>query len=93
MFFLIKLTTQKVECEVIRFNKAIDASTLETLPDQDFIAKNDVAELTLRTRQPIAFDLFNTIAETGRFVLVDEYDVCGGGIITGFTPLSEIDRI
>ncbi|MCH7651744.1 MAG: adenylyl-sulfate kinase, partial [Nitrospinae bacterium] len=56
-------------------------------------AKNDVAELTLRTRQPIAFDLFNTIAETGRFVLVDEYDVCGGGIITGFTPLSEIDRI
>jgi bifunctional enzyme CysN/CysC len=90
--YLIKLTTQNVECEVIKFNKAIDASTLETLPDQDFIAKNDVAELTLRTRQPIAFDLFNTIAETGRFVLVDEYDVCGGGIITGFTPLSEIDR-
>ncbi len=91
--YLIKLTTQNVECEVAKFNKAIDASTLETLPDQDFIAKNDVAELTLRTRQPIAFDLFNTIAETGRFVLVDEYDVCGGGIITGFTPLSEIDRL
>ena len=90
--YLIKLTTQNVECEVAKFNKAIDTSTLETLPDQDFIAKNDVAELTLRTRQPIAFDLFNTIAETGRFVLVDEYDVCGGGIITGFTPLSEIDR-
>ena len=90
--YLIKLTTQNVECEVARFNKAIDASTLEPLPDQDYIAKNDVAELTLRTRQPIAFDLFNTIAETGRFVLVDEYDVCGGGIITGFTPLSEIDR-
>ena len=90
--YLIKLATQNVECEVARFNKAIDASTLETLPDQDYIAKNDVAELTLRTRQPIAFDLFNNIAETGRFVLVDEYDVCGGGIITGFTPLSEIDR-
>ena len=90
--YLLKLTTQNVECEVVQFNKAIDASTLETLPDQDFIAKNDVAELTLRARQPVAFDLFNTIAETGRFVLVDEYDVCGGGIITGYTPLSEIDR-
>ncbi len=90
--YLIKLATQNVECEVARFNKAIDASTLEPLPDQDYIAKNDVAELTLRTRQPIAFDLFTSIAETGRFVLVDEYDVCGGGIITGFTPLSEIDR-
>ena len=90
--YLIKLATQNVECEVAKFNKAIDASTLETLPDQDFIAKNDVAELTLRTRQPITFDLFNDIPETGRFVLVDEYDVCGGGIITGFTPLSEIDK-
>ena len=28
-----------------------------------------------------------------RFVLVDEYDVCGGGIITSFTPLSEVDRL
>ncbi len=91
--YLMKLTTQNVECEVVEFNKAIDASTLETLPDQDFIAKNDVAELTLRTRTPVAFDLFGDIAQTGRFVLVDEYDVCGGGIITHFTPLEEVDRI
>ncbi len=93
MTYQIKLTTQNVECEVVEFKKAIDASTLETLPDQNFIAKNDVAELTLKTRQPIALDIFNDISETGRFVLVDEYDVCGGGIITGFTPLDEVDRI
>ncbi len=93
MTYQIKLTTQNVECEVVEFKKAIDASTLETLPDQNFIAKNDVAELTLKTRQPIALDIFNDIAGTGRFVLVDEYDVCGGGIITGFTPLEEVDRI
>lgn len=91
--YLLKLGTQNVECEVVDFKKAIDASTLETLPDQNYIAKNDVAELTFRTRQPIAFDLFTDIAETGRFVLVDEYDVCGGGIITSFTPLSEVDRL
>ena len=56
--FIIKLNTQEVECEVQEFKKAIDASTLETLSNQDYIAKNDVAELTLKTRSPVAFDLF-----------------------------------
>ncbi len=91
--YSLKLTTQNVECEVAEFNRAIDASTLETLTDQDYINRNDVAELVLKTRQPVAFDLFGTVAETGRFVLVDEYDVCGGGIITHYTPLTELDRL
>ena len=91
--FIIKLNTQEVECEVVEFKKAIDASTLETLTNQDYIAKNDVAELTLRTRNPVAFDLFGSIATTGRFVLVDEYDVCGGGIITTYTPATKSDKL
>jgi len=91
--FTIKLNTQEVECEVVEFKKAIDASTLETLSNQDYIAKNDVAELTLRTRNPVAFDLFGSIANTGRFVLVDEYDVCGGGIITTYTPATKSDKL
>jgi bifunctional enzyme CysN/CysC len=91
--FVIKLNTQEVECEVVEFKKAIDASTLETLTHQDYIAKNDVAELTLRTRNPVAFDLFGSMATTGRFVLVDEYDVCGGGIITTYTPATKEDKL
>ena len=91
--FIIKLNTQEVECEVQEFKKAIDASTLETLSNQDYIAKNDVAELTLKTRSPVAFDLFGSIATTGRFVLVDQYDVCGGGIITTYTPTTKEDKL
>ncbi len=91
--FIIKLNTQEVECEVQEFKKAIDASTLETLSNQDYIAKNDVAELTLKTRSPVAFDLFGSIATTGRFVLVDQYDVCGGGIITTYTPKTKEDKL
>ena len=36
--FILKLNTQEVECEVQEFKKAIDASTLETLSNQDYIA-------------------------------------------------------
>ena len=91
--FTLKLNTQEIECEVLEFKKAIDASTLETLTNQDYIAKNDVAELTLKTRTPVAFDLFGSIATTGRFVLVDEFDVCGGGIITTYTPATKSDKL
>jgi bifunctional enzyme CysN/CysC len=41
----------------------------------------------------MAFDLFGTSATTGRFVMVDEYDVCGGGIITTYTPTNKEDKI
>ncbi|MFO0766664.1 MAG: adenylyl-sulfate kinase [Nitrospiraceae bacterium] len=44
--------------------------------------KNQVAELTLRVKAPIAFDLSSSFESTGRFVLVDDYDIAGGGIIT-----------
>jgi len=90
--YTLKLTTQEVPCEIVEFKKVVDASTLETLEGQEFLAKNDVAEVTLRTVTPVTFDLFGSIPTTGRFVLVDEYDVCGGGIITTYTP-SKSDRL
>ena len=31
--------------------------------------------------KPVAFDLVGEIAQTGRFVLVDNYEIAGGGII------------
>ncbi|MBI5427804.1 MAG: adenylyl-sulfate kinase [Nitrospinae bacterium] len=91
--YTLKLTTQEVVCEIVGFRKVIDASTLETLGDQDYLVKNDVAELTIKTRQPVVFDQFGVIAETGRFVLVDDYDVCGGGIITTYSPTAKKDKL
>ena len=90
--YTLKLTTQEVPCEVVEFKKVTDASTLETLKGQEYLAKNDVAEVTLRTSTPVVFDLFGSIPTTGRFVLVDGYDVCGGGIITTYTP-NKTDRL
>ncbi|KMP11028.1 adenylylsulfate kinase [Candidatus Nitromaritima sp. SCGC AAA799-C22] len=91
--YTLKLTTQEVPCEVVEFKKVMDASTLETLEGQEFVAKNDVAEVTLRTPYPVVFDLFGSIPTTGRFVLVDEYDVCGGGIIITYIPSNKTDKL
>ena len=82
--YKLKLTTQEVECEVKSIGKIIDASTLaDVTSGRDCIARNDVAELTLRTRLPVALDEHQQITTTGRFVLVDGREVSGGGIISG----------
>lgn len=82
--YKLKLATQEVECEIISVNRVIDASTLENIENADQVETNDVAEVTIKTKEKISFDEFKKNQNTGRFVIVDGYDVCGGGIISGF---------
>jgi bifunctional enzyme CysN/CysC len=77
----LKLTTTEIECQIQSIEKLIDASTLAE-KKQDYIARNDVAEITIRTKSPIAFDNYDRIIPTGRFVIVDKHMVCGGGVIS-----------
>ena len=84
--YKLKLATQEVECHIESIQKVIDASTLETLnrpASQSYVARHEVGEVTLHTRKPIAFDIHADIVPTGRFVIVDGFDVAGGGIIAG----------
>lgn len=80
--YQIKLTTQEIECKVKNVIRVINSSTLdEVSKDHHEVAKNEVAELELEFKKDIVFDPFNEIQETGRFVLVDNKRVSGGGII------------
>jgi bifunctional enzyme CysN/CysC len=83
--YRIKLATQEVECEIEAIERVIDSSTLETISRKEdkeiFVGRNEVAELTIRTKRPVAFDAHSEIIATGRFVIVDGLEVAGGGII------------
>ena len=80
--YLLRLATKEVACEVSAIHRIIDTTDLGQPQAGDVVSKNQVAELTLRMKSPIAFDLSSSFEATGRFVLVDEYDIAGGGIIT-----------
>ena len=80
--YALRLATREVECEVETIHRIIDAGDLDARQTQTTVGKNEVAELTIRTKLPLAFDLYSDFEATGRFVLVDQYDVSGGGIIT-----------
>jgi bifunctional enzyme CysN/CysC len=77
----LKLASTEVECHIQSIEKIIDASTLAE-KKQDHIARNDVAEITVRTKSAIAFDNYDRIVPTGRFVIVDKHMVSGGGVIS-----------
>jgi len=81
--YKLKLATQEVECEVYAITKVIDATTLENIEHASCAKTNDVAEVRIKTKGKICFDEFKNNQTTGRFVIVDGYDVCGGGIVTG----------
>ncbi|QPD05816.1 MAG: Sulfate adenylyltransferase subunit 1 [Candidatus Nitrospira kreftii] len=80
--YLLRVATKEVDCEVALIHRIIDTMDLAQQQGSSTVNKNQVAELTLRTKAPIAFDLSASFEATGRFVLVDEYDIAGGGIIT-----------
>jgi bifunctional enzyme CysN/CysC len=79
----LKLTTQELDAEIVSIEKLIDASTLDVISDRQHIARNDVAEVTVQTRGALVFDNHERNSILGRFVLVDNRQVAGGGILFG----------
>lgn len=79
--YKIKLATEEVEGEIEDIVRVIDASSLDSNKENVKVNLNDVAEVIVNTNENIAFDVFSDISYTGRFVIVDGYDVAGGGII------------
>ncbi len=80
--YTLRLATREVDCQAAIIHRIVDASDLALQQGGSTVGRNQVAEVTLRTKAPISFDLSSAFETTGRFVLVDEYDIAGGGIIT-----------
>ena len=79
--YKLKLGTERTPVYLKQVDKVLDASTLE-VTQRGWVGRHEVAECVLETHRPLACDLADTMPETGRFVLVDGYDISGGGIIT-----------
>lgn len=81
-FYKLKLHTAALPVRIHKLLKVIDASELDGELDKTSIGRHDVADVILETTDPVAFDLSGQMEATGRFVIVDGYEIAGGGIIT-----------
>lgn len=78
--YMLKLGTAKIGVQLEQAVKVIDASTLRPL-EKELIEKHDVAECILQLDRDVAFDLPENLVQTSRFVIVDHYEISGGGIL------------
>lgn len=79
--YVFKLGTARVACRLEEVHRVIDASNLAASEARERIERHEVAECTLKLNRAVAFDTTDQLAATSRFVLVDDYEIRGGGIV------------
>ncbi len=84
--YVLKLGTARVIARVEEITRVIDASNLSASDAKQRIDRHDVADCILKLNKALAFDLADEIAATSRFVLVDNYEIRGGGIVREALP-------
>jgi bifunctional enzyme CysN/CysC len=84
--YTLKLGCARIPVRVEAINRVMDASTLAAVESAEHVGRNDVAECVLKLGRAIAFDLAADVPETGRFVLVEDFEIRGGGIIREALP-------
>jgi bifunctional enzyme CysN/CysC len=83
-FYDLRLATQDVKCQIVSIEQVTDSSTLETRSDgREQLERNEIGRLTIQTRSPLVIDNHDRVPNLGRFVIVDDGQICGGGTIFG----------
>ena len=79
--YLLKLGSARVPMRVETIHRVLDASSLAVDEHKGQVDRHEVAECTLKTSRAIACDLASDLAITSRFVIVDDFEISGGGIV------------
>lgn len=82
--YWIKHTTREARCIISQVNYKIDINRVEKNITDKQIGLNEIAEVSLRTTQPLFYDSYRKNRITGSLILIDEgtnETVCAGMII------------
>jgi bifunctional enzyme CysN/CysC len=79
--YKLKINSLKTSVYLKKIINILDATDLSTESNKNQIDRHDVAECIIETIKPFSFDIASEIKQCSRFVIVDEYEIAGGGII------------
>jgi bifunctional enzyme CysN/CysC len=83
--YKLKLNSAQVAAELTEIRQVLDASALSSTR-KECVDRHDVAECVFETVKPVAFDLTSELETTARFVIVDQFEIAGAGIILESLP-------
>ncbi len=87
--YKLKLATARTSFKLVEVKSVLDASDLSSNLNKQQVDRHDVAECILETVKPIAYDIIDESEQTGRLVIVDNYEIAGGGIIQDYLESDE----
>jgi sulfate adenylyltransferase subunit 1 (EFTu-like GTPase family) len=70
--YAIKHATRWTRCKVKSVSAIVDMQSCTAQDPSRPVAMNDIAQIELKTMQPLVFDFYQDNRETGNFILVDE---------------------
>ncbi|HMA93743.1 MAG TPA: GTP-binding protein [Polyangiaceae bacterium] len=79
--YVLKIGAAKVPVELREVKRVVDASELASETTKTQLDRHDVGEVVLETTRPFACDVARTLASTGRFVIVDHFEIAGCGVV------------
>ena len=79
--YVLKLGTARRTVCVEAIYRVMAATDLSERAQPTDIARHEIAECTLGLDRALAFDIASELPATSRFVIVDGYEICGGGIV------------
>lgn len=78
--YTLKIGANKVKTKKIFLERILDIATLNS-PQKKVLKKYQAAECTIHLSKKIAYDTKDTSIDTSRFVLINNHEIAGGGII------------
>ncbi len=79
--YKLKIGTQSTIARIEKIESVLHTADLTDNTDTDFVRKHEAAKCVIVTKNEIPFDLVDQNIYTSRLVLVNNYDIAGGGII------------
>jgi sulfate adenylyltransferase subunit 1 len=70
--YSVKHTTKDVKCVIKEVNFKVDINNLEKNFDDKDIGLNEIAQVTIRTTQPLCYDSYRKNRTTGSLILIEE---------------------
>lgn len=79
--YKLKLGAARTSVKLAEVLNVLDSSELTSIANKAQVDRHDIAECVFETGKPIAFDRASDLRETGRFVIVDNYEIAGAGTV------------
>jgi bifunctional enzyme CysN/CysC len=87
--YVIKIGTARTRFQVEQVVRVVNAASLDDDNAKTQVERYEMAECILALDHVIAFDCADMLPDTSRFVVVDGYEIRGGGIVVEGLPDAE----